>query len=135
MNKRVVLLGYGQMGRVVLDDLLKTASIDELVVADYGPNFHAEIGRIIDPRVRPVALDVNDRVALVALIKGAAVVVEMLPIRFTMQVAQAAVDAGVHLVSSVFIIDWSVQDSEGVRRQQEQMNEIDQKAKVRGLTV
>ena len=135
MGKRIVQLGYGKMGKLVLQDLLRTADFDELVVADAGPNFRHEIACITDPRVKAVSLNVDDRSALLSLIKGAAVVVELLPIRFTMQVAQAAVDAGVHMVSSVFIIDWSVQDPKGVQRQQEQMVEIDHKARERGLTV
>lgn len=135
MAKKIVLLGYGKMGRVVLDDLLKTAQFEQLVVADAGPNFKAEISRLTDSRVRPVHLDVDDRKALLELMKGADIVVELLPIRCTMQVAQAAVEAGVHLVSSVFIIDWSIQDPEGVQRQQEQMAEIDRKAREKGLTV
>jgi hypothetical protein len=39
------------------------------------------------------------------------------------------------MVSSVFIIDWSIQDPEGAKRQQEQMAQVDQKAKENGLTV
>ena len=134
-NKKIVQLGYGKMGRVVLDDLLKTARFDELVVADSRPNFISEIAEIKDPRIKPVKLNVDDRQELLALLEGADVVVELLPIRYTMQVAQAAVEAGTHLVSSVFIIDWSIQDPEGVMRQQKQMAELDQKAKEKGLTI
>lgn len=135
MSKKIVQLGYGKMGKTVLDDLLKTAQFDELVVADAGPNFISEIVKIKDSRVKPTSLDVDDRRALLALIEGADVVVELLPVRYTMQVAQAAVEAGTHMVSSVFIIDWSIQDPEGAKRQQEQMAEVDQKAKEKGLTV
>lgn len=39
------------------------------------------------------------------------------------------------MVSSVFIIDWSVQDPEGARRQQEQMAEVDRQAQEKGLTI
>jgi len=61
VNKKIVLLGYGKMGKTVLDDLLRTAEFDELVVADAGPNFKTEIGMISDSRVKPVELDVDDR--------------------------------------------------------------------------
>ena len=135
MSKRIVQLGYGKMGKTVLDDLLKTAQFDELLVADAGPNFNSEIGLIKDPRVKSVKLDVDDRAALLALIKGADVVVELLPVRYTMQVAQAAVEAGTHMVSSVFIIDWSIQDPDGAKHQQEQMAEINRVAKEKGLTI
>lgn len=135
MAKKIVLLGYGKMGRVVLDDLMKTAQFDQLVVADAAPNFKVEISRVTDSRVRAVHLNVDDRKALLDLMKGADIVVELLPVRCTMQVAQAAVEAGTHLVSSVFITDWSIQDPEGVKRQQQKMAEIDRKARGKGLTV
>lgn len=135
MGKKIVQLGYGKMGKAFLDDLLETAQFDELVVADAGANFLSEIARITDPRVRPVSLDVDNQKALLALMKGADLVVELLPICYTMQVAQAAVTAGTHMVSSVFIIDWSIQDPQRVKRQQEQMAEVDRQAKEKGLTI
>lgn len=135
MSKKIVQLGYGKMGKTVLDDLVKTARFDELVVADAGPNFKSDIARVTDGRVKPVSLNVDDRQALLALMKGADIVVELLPVRCTMQVAQAAVEAGAHMVSSVFIIDWSIQDGDGARRQQEQMAEVDRVARRKGLTV
>lgn len=134
-NKKIVQLGYGKMGKTVLADLLETAQFDELVVADANPGLLSEIAAMGDPRVHPVTLDVDDREALVALLTGADVVVELLPIRYTMQVAQAAVEAGSHMVSSVFITDWSIQDPEGSKLQQEQMAEVDQMARERGLTI
>ena len=94
MSTKIVQLGYGKMGRVVLDDLLKTAKFDELVLADARPGFKSELAGINDPRVKAVTLDADDRQALLALMNGADVVVELLPIRYTMQVAQAAVEAG-----------------------------------------
>jgi lysine 6-dehydrogenase len=135
VSKKIVLLGYGKMGKTVLDDLLRTAEFDELVVADTGANFKTEISIISDPRVKPVKLDVDDRTALLQLIKGAKIVIELLPVRYTMQVAQAAVEAGTPMISSVFIIDWSIQDPDGVKRQQEEMAEVNRKAIEKGLTV
>jgi saccharopine dehydrogenase-like NADP-dependent oxidoreductase len=135
MNKKIVQLGYGKMGRVVLDDLLKTAEFDELVVADAGAGFSFNIEMVRDPRVKAVVLNVDDKPALINLLRDAAVVIELLPIRYTMQVAQAAVEAGTHMVSSVFIIDWSIRDQETIRLQQKQLDDIDRLAKAKGLTV
>jgi lysine 6-dehydrogenase len=135
MSRKIVQLGFGKMGEVVLDDLIATASFDEMVVADTRPDLESRIAALGDPRIRPANLDVGDREALLALIEGAAVVVELLPVRCTMQVAQAAVEAGVHMVTSVFIIDWSVQDPDAAKRQQEMMAEVDRVAGEKGLTV
>ncbi|MCF7936111.1 MAG: saccharopine dehydrogenase NADP-binding domain-containing protein [Synergistales bacterium] len=135
MTKRILQLGYGKQGKLVLEDLVRTGEFDELVVADAAPHFLREIRAVDDPRVKPVSFDVDDYHGMVEMMKKADVVVELLPIRFTMQVAQAAVEAGTHLVSSVFIRDWSVQDPEGVRRQQREMEEIDRIAGEKGLTV
>ena len=134
-RRKIVQLGYGKMGKTVLNDLLGTAQFDELVVADASPNLLSQIAAIGDPRVHPVNMDVDDRSALVALMTDAAVVVELLPIRYTMRVAQAVVEAGSHMVSSVFITDWSIQDPEGSKLQQEQMADVDRTARERGLTV
>ncbi len=92
MNRKIVQLGYGKMGKTVLDDLLKTAQFEELVVADANPAFSPEITAIGDPRVKPVSLDVDNHGALVTLIEGADVVIELLPVRYTMQVAQRGLD-------------------------------------------
>ena len=135
MSKKILQLGYGKMGKAVTDDLLKTAQFDELVVADAKPDLLSEIAKIEDPRIKPVRLDVDDRRALFSLMDGADVVVELLPIRYTMQVAQAAVEAGTHMLSSVFIIDWSIQDPQGVQRQQEQMAAVHRMAREKGLTI
>jgi len=135
MSRKIVQLGYGRMGETVLADLLGTARFDELVVADVRSDLSSRMAELGDPRVRSVSLNVDDRDALLALIEGADVVVELLPVRFTMQVAQAAVEAGTHLVTSVFIIDWSVQDPEGAKRQRDQMAEVDRKAREKGLTI
>ncbi|MFH1572968.1 MAG: saccharopine dehydrogenase C-terminal domain-containing protein [Acidobacteriota bacterium] len=135
MGRKIVQLGYGKMGKVALDDLLRTGHLDELVVADAGPSFLPEIARIADPRVRPVRLDVGAWEDTVNLMRGADVVVELLPIRYTMRAAKAAVEAGTHMVSSVFIIDWSIQDPEGKKRQQEDMAELDRTAREKGLTI
>lgn len=132
---KIVLLGCGKMGRVVLNDLIKTAHFDQLVVADAAPDFRCKVDAIRDPRVQAAALNVDDRKALLELMKGASVVVELLPVRYTMQVAQAAVEVGTHMVSSVFIIDWSVQDPDGVKRQQDQLTEVDRRAREKGLTI
>jgi len=114
---------------------MRTATFDELVVADSSPAVPGEIAAIRDPRVRAVGLDVEDPAALLRLLEGAGVVVELLPVRHTMRVARAAVEAGVHMVSSVFLIDWSIQDPEGVRRQQEELAEIDRLARAKGVTI
>jgi lysine 6-dehydrogenase len=134
-HKKILQLGYGKMGKAVLDDLLKTASFDELIVADAGVNFQGEITHVTDPRVKAVRLDVDDLPALLTLMRWADIVVELLPIRYTMQVAQTAIEAGVHMVSSVFIVDWSVQEAGAAQRQQEQLAEIDRMAKEKGVTI
>jgi lysine 6-dehydrogenase len=123
------------MGRVVADDLMKTAEFEQLVVADAAPDFKSRMSQVRDPRVRAASLSVDDKNALLQLMDGADIVIELLPVRCTMQVAQAAVEAGTHMVSSVFIIDWSVQDPEGVKRQRAQLSEVDRLAREKGLTV
>ena len=135
MSRKIIQLGYGKMGKLVLDDLLKTAQFDQLLIADSNPDFLEEIKQIQDPRVKPVHFDVEDHEGLVTLFQGADVVVELLPVRFTMNVAKAAVQAGAHMVSSVFIIDWSVQEPGAAAKQKADYEEIHKAAKEKGLTI
>jgi saccharopine dehydrogenase-like NADP-dependent oxidoreductase len=135
MSRKIVQLGYGKMGKLVLNDLLKTAQFDQCVIADAGRDFLGEIGKIKDPRLTPIRFDVDDYKGLVTLFKDADVVVELLPVRYTMNVAKAAVEAGTNMVSSVFIIDWSVQEPAEARKQKADMDEIDKTAGEKGLTV
>ena len=82
MSRKIVQLGYGRMGETVLADLLGTARFDELVVADARSDLSSRIADLGDPRVRSVSLNVDDRDALLALIEGADVVVELLPLGY-----------------------------------------------------
>jgi len=135
MSQKIVQLGYGKMGKLVLNDLLKSAEFEELVIADASPNFLREIKKKEEPRLKPICLDVEDYEGLVALFKDADVVVELLPVRYTMNVAKAAVEAGTNMVSSVFIIDWSVQEAKAVAKQKADYDEVHKVAREKGLTI
>lgn len=135
MSRKIVQLGYGKMGKLVLNDLLKTAQFDQLIIADARPDFLEELNKLEDQRVKPVRLDVEDYEGLVALFKDADVVVELLPVRYTMNVAKAAVEAGTNMVSSVFIIDWSIQEAKAAAKQKADYDEIHKVAKEKGLTI
>jgi len=135
VTARIVQIGYGKMGAAVAVDLLRTATFDELTIADVRPGLSDEVGRLGDTRVRAAALDVDNRRALLGLLDGASLVIELLPVSLSMKVAQAAVEAGVHMVSSVHIVDWSIEDPAVVRRQQDQLDEIDRRARAADLTV
>ena len=71
MSRKILQLGYGKMGKAVLDDLRKTAQFDELVVADASPDLLSEIAKLEDARVNPMRLDVDDGKALFDLMEGA----------------------------------------------------------------
>jgi len=49
MSQKIVQLGYGKMGKLVLNDLLKSAEFEELVIADASPNFLREIKKKKSP--------------------------------------------------------------------------------------
>ena len=134
MSRTIVQLGYGRMGKLVLRDLLASAQFDELVIADARRDFIEEMGIIKDPRLIPTQFDVTDYEGLVSILKDADIVVELLPVKYTMDVAKAAVETNTNMVSSVFIIDWSIQEPEAAQKQQEEMAEIDKTAREKGLT-
>ena len=93
---RVVVLGGGGLtGRCAVRDLATGGIFDEVVSADLDLGLAESAARAAGPRVRATGLDVRDRAALVALLRGAEVVVNAVQYGFNLTVMEAALEAGV----------------------------------------
>lgn len=131
----VVQLGYGMQGKAALSDLVKSDLVKEVIVADSLPGLSDEIGKLGSDKVTAVALDASDPFAVAGLVRGADVVVELLPGFLALQSAKAAVDAGVSLVTSMYLSNPGEQDSEKVRRQHLELEILDRKAREKDVTI
>ncbi|MBI3789703.1 MAG: saccharopine dehydrogenase NADP-binding domain-containing protein [Gemmatimonadetes bacterium] len=94
---RMLVLGAGLQGSACAFDLLQRPEVSEVVLADKAldhlPPFLAPY---LGGRLKTLALDVRDQAAVLAAMRGAAAVMSAIPYYFNLDLARAAVEAGVH---------------------------------------
>lgn len=102
--KILVLGGCGIQGKAILYDLSKSEQVKEVICADYSPEHLGSFKDFLDMRkIKMVKLDASEREALTSLMKqGVDVVIEVLPPQFITNVFEAAIEAGVHLVNTMY---------------------------------
>ena len=102
--KVLVLGGAGLQGRAVLHDLSRSPQVKEVVCADLAFDSLSTIKKFLDmKKIKIEKLDVKDRKASVALMKsGVDVVIDVLPVAFVGDVAEAALEAGVSVVNTMY---------------------------------
>jgi lysine 6-dehydrogenase len=94
---RMLVLGAGLQGSACAYDLLQNAEVSQVRLADlrfdHLPSFLAPLS---GPRLLPTPLDVRDREAVLALMRESDAVMSAIPYYFNLQLAECAVEAGVH---------------------------------------
>ncbi len=98
----VLVLGGGRQGKAAIYDLVGSPEVKRLLCADAELDaLRAFLAPLGTPKASAVQLDASDTAALRSLMNDAIdVVVDLLPRQFAPSVAQAAIDAGVHLVNT-----------------------------------
>ena len=91
--KNVVIVGAGKIGGAIARMLVATGDY-AVTVADHSEAQLAAIER--GPAVATVAINITDRAALTALLKGKFAVLSAAPFHLTGAIAEAAVEAGIH---------------------------------------
>ena len=94
---RMLVLGAGLQGSACAYDLLQNPEVTQVRLADlhfdHLPRF---LKPLAGPRLIPTPLDVRDREAVLALMRESDAVMSAIPYYFNLQLAECAVDAGVH---------------------------------------
>src|SRR3954465_3319633 len=104
---RMLVLGAGLQGSACAYDLLQNPEVSQVRLADlrfdHLPSFLAPLSRPRPlpppppgPRLLPTPLDVRDREAVLALMRESDAVMSAIPYYFNLQLAECAVEAGVH---------------------------------------
>ncbi|MGI0070586.1 MAG: saccharopine dehydrogenase family protein [Thermoplasmata archaeon] len=93
--RAVVLGGGGLTGRCAVRDLAGGGVFDSVVAADLDADLAQAAASIAGARASAAALDVRDHAAVVALLRGADVVVNAVQYGFNLTVMDAALDARV----------------------------------------
>ena len=94
---RMLVLGAGLQGSACAYDLLQNPQVTLVRLADlhfdHLPTF---LKPLSGPRLIPTTLDVRDRQAVLALMRESDAVMSAIPYYFNLQLAECAVEAGVH---------------------------------------
>jgi lysine 6-dehydrogenase len=94
---RMLVLGAGLQGSACAYDLLQNPEVTQVRLADlhfdHLPSFLAPYS---GPRLLPTPLDVRDREAVLAVMRESDAVMSAIPYYFNLQLAECAVEAGVH---------------------------------------
>ncbi len=94
---RMLVLGAGLQGSACAYDLLQNPEVTQVRLADlrfdHLPSF---LKPLAGPRLIPTPLDVRDREAVLAVMRECDAVMSAIPYYFNLQLAECAVEAGVH---------------------------------------
>jgi lysine 6-dehydrogenase len=94
---RMLVLGAGLQGSACAYDLLQNPAVSQVRLGDlrfdHLPSFLAPLS---GPRLLPTTLDVRDRDAVLAVMRESDAVMSAIPYYFNLQLAECAVEAGVH---------------------------------------
>ena len=93
--RAVVLGGGGLTGRCAVRDLATRGRFDAVVAADVDEGLARAAATASGPRASAARIDVRDHAAVVALLRGADVVVNAVQYGFNLSVMDAALEAGV----------------------------------------
>ncbi len=95
--KIVVLGGAGMMGCIAVQDLVRSAGVDEVVIADLNQERAQEVaGYLGSSKVSIQPVDVRDREALVGALRGADCCLNATVYYTNLEVMGACLEAGVH---------------------------------------
>jgi lysine 6-dehydrogenase len=101
--KVLVLGSAGLQGKAVVYDLCRSPAVKEIVCLDSNLAALRKFERHLDKaKLRQHELDVRDKKALVELMRGVDVVIDVLPVAFMGPVVEAALEAGVDAVNTMY---------------------------------
>jgi lysine 6-dehydrogenase len=94
---RMLVLGAGLQGSACAYDLLQNPDVSQVRLADHRLDHLPEFLKPLSgPRLIPTTLDVRDREAVLAVMRESDAVMSAIPYYFNLQLAECAVEAGVH---------------------------------------
>src|SRR5215208_6401365 len=94
---RMLVLGAGLQGSACTYDLLQNPEVSQVRLADLRIDHLPEFLKPLSgPRLIPTTLDVRDREAVLAVMRESDAVMSAIPYYFNLQLAECAVEAGVH---------------------------------------
>ena len=131
----VLQLGYGMQGKASIKDILENKSITKVIVADISDEIWVLPEKLKDQRVEPVKLDMRDENSVLELMRKSDVIIELLPGEYALPAAKLAAEAGVSLVSAMYLFNPGEQDETKKELQREEISRLNETAKSKGITI
>ena len=122
---RMLVLGAGLQGSACAYDLLQNPEVSQVRLADlHFDHLPAFLAPFSGERLIPTTLDVRDRAAVLAVMRESDAVMSAIPYYFNLQLAECAVETGVHFC-----------DLGGNTEIVEQQKALAERAKTKGVTI
>ena len=131
----VLQLGYGMQGKASLADILENQTITKVMVADISDEIWTLPKKLMDKRVVPVRLDMRDESSVLELMRKSDVVIELLPGEYALPAAKLAAEAGVSIVSAMYLFNPGEQDETKRNLQREEISRLNETARSKGITI
>src|ERR1051326_404241 len=91
---KLLVLGSGRMGLGAAYDFAQQPDVDEVTVADLDASRAREVAARIGSKATAHALDVNDRDAVIALMRGHEATISCVVYKLNVHLARCAIEAG-----------------------------------------
>ena len=118
-----LILGSGKMGYALAYDLIRSPNVEKVILADANTkNLKSTTKILIDKKIIPVALDINNEAEAIELMKFVDVVISCLPYNLNLQVSKLALLANKHYLD--------LGGNEEVLKHQFALNDLAQKKNV-----
>ena len=131
----IVLLGAGGFqGKAALYDLSRRYGLPDIIAADCRPDDVATYIRewTTPNKIHIVEIDADDEDSVSSLLEGSEVVIDLLPSSYAMPIVNLAIERGVNLVDTGYLVDPATLSDSGTK---EILKQVSEKAKKANVTI
>ena len=122
-------------GKAAYFDLLKYEKCTKIIVADILPPPEEYVKMDVSNKATFEVIDFNDSLKIKDLIKGAALILDALPGAFAIELAKIAIEAGIHIVSTMYYLNPLEKDPKVLVKLKEKLKALHEEAVRKKITV
>ncbi len=122
-------------GKAAYFDLLKYEKCTKIIVADIMPPPEEFVKMDVTHKASFEIIDFNDSLKIKDLIQGAVLILDALPGAFAIELAKLAIEAGIHIVSTMYYLNPLEKDPDVLAKLKEKLKALHQDAVRKNITV
>lgn len=132
---KIILFGFGMQGKAAYFDLLKYEKCSTLIVADVLPPPEEYVKMDVTNKTSFEIIDFNDSLKIKDLIQGAGLILDALPGAYAIELAKLAIEAGIHIVSTMYYLNPLEKDPQVLEKLKEKLKALHEEAVRKNITV